>query len=429
MIIRNMVIIVVTTLFLTACDKGNENAFGGSGSGSSGGTSQATVGVITQITNGDATIGSTYIEGLTDDGRYAAVRSNHDLAGTRGGATTDYPHLYVIDLTTNVATQIGDDTELVSTARIAADGSKIAYTTYAEELKTADLDGSNILMITDIESTLFELSSDGQWIFIEALLEETATTKQYGIVKIPSTAALVTTTLVLTNPPTSPYDNIVWDFNIASLSSMPSVSSMRVSSDGTTLIFQSNYDLFDAIPAVFADELFQLYSVKTDGTNRAKVTSIDPAVAWHDENGSLPTYWRIEYPDISSDGSFAVFNSRFDLVGTNSANKAVPYRVDLVTGDFTQLLDESVVKDVSLLVGVSSAGMLSGDDQSIVFDHLSTYKGSSSNSTSLTELIGSNTTVVDATPNYDARTIIFVSPADLTGENPDKNDELFMLKL
>lgn len=425
--IRMMLLIASIAITVSACE--SESIWvssGGGGTGGAGAGGISHVGVITQITNSDSTTGGISIKGITDDGRYAAVLSNYDLANTRDGATADYSHLYVIDLTTKVATQIDNGTEVVGSARISADGSKVAYVNFAEELKTASLDGSNNLLIADIESGLFELSSDGKWIFIKAMLEKTATTKKYGIVKISSEVTLLPTTLVLTDPPAVPYDNVVWGFNIAFQSLQPPVSAMRVSSDGSTLIFQSNYDLLATTPESFVDGRYQLFSVNVDGTNQQQITSIDSAVTWHDANGTVPTIGPIEYPDISSDGSFAVFTSMHDLAGFNSANKAVPYRVDLASGIYTQLIDESIVKDVALNLGNSGPGMLSGDDQSILFTHLVMYKGSSSD-TSLTELIG-DSWLYQATPNQDAKTIIFLSTRDLTGDNVDKNEELFMLK-
>lgn len=145
-----------------------------------------------------------------------------------------------------------------------------------------------------------------------------------------------------------------------------------LSADGTTVAFASTADLTGENPS----HLPQLFVIQADGTGLQQLTQ---------DEFALPPYF-LNCPSLSGDGSLVAFLSKGDPLGENPQYLQ---QLFLIRTDGTGL--KQLTHAVNGWVGDSYS-----------------YTGYSFSA--------------------DGTTVVFIATADLTGENPDRNNELFVIK-
>ncbi|MGB7293423.1 MAG: hypothetical protein WBD99_14705 [Thermodesulfobacteriota bacterium] len=191
-------------------------------------------------------------------------------------------------------------------------------------------------------------------------------------------------------------------------------SSFRLSlnSDGTKISFMSNRDL----AGDNADENDEIFLFDTNSMALTQIT---------DSTGDAT-----RRPAINSDGTKIALESEDDLTGGNPGTHAQIFLFDSNSAMITQITNST---------GPSSfRPSINSDGTRIAFDSLFDFTGDNADNNNEIFLFDANTMmftqITDTTAgntrtpsiNSDGTRIAFRSGADLTGENPDGNDEIFL---
>lgn len=194
----------------------------------------------------------------------------------------------------------------------------------------------------------------------------------------------------------------------------------RLDDSGTRIVSASDNDLTGENPDLNSEIfLFDL----TAGT----ITQITHTTRFR---GQLDTN---SFPSISSDGKRIVFQSRGDFNGDNPDQEHSVYLFDTETGTFTlvaQANNESlnvraVNSDGTRIVLVTDGSPTGqnpdGNNEIFVFDAATGVL------TQITQTVGADN--ASPTMNGAGSLIAFSSNADFTGENPDRNSEIFSFQI
>jgi Tol biopolymer transport system component len=191
-------------------------------------------------------------------------------------------------------------------------------------------------------------------------------------------------------------------------------SSFKVSlnSDGTRVAFSSNRDL----KGDNADENDEIFLFDTDSMVLSQITD-----STGDSTGR---------PDINSDGTKIAFQSEDDLTGGNPGTHLQIFLFDSNSAMITQITNSTGPQ--------SFRPSINSDGTRIAFDSFFDFTGDNADNNFEIFLFDTNTMtftqITDSTApntffssiNSNGTRIAFQSGADLTGGNPDGNDEIFL---
>jgi Tol biopolymer transport system component len=187
-----------------------------------------------------------------------------------------------------------------------------------------------------------------------------------------------------------------------------------ISSDGTRITFESLHDFSGGNP----DANFEIFLFDTDATMFAQITNTTGG-------GNIT-------PSISSDGTRIAFRSLNDITGANADLNGEIFLFDTDTMDFTQITDTTGGGVFS-----NTLPVISSDDTRIAFrsdlditggnpdlnDEVFLFDANTMTFTQITETTGLNS---EPSINSDGTLIAFNSTSDINGGNPDLNTEIFL---
>lgn len=124
--------------------------------------------------------------------------------------------------------------------------------------------------------------------------------------------------------------------------------------DGSRVIFLSPWDFFQNTPG----STFQLWEVDASTGAYRQVTQNPPSTPVFD-------------PRLSGDGRFATFLARIDPAGTNPGGSLEVFRIEIATGDLTQISENAV--------SAAQFPDINGDGSRIVWGDRANYDGSNTN--------------------------------------------------
>ncbi|MGB2693017.1 MAG: IPTL-CTERM sorting domain-containing protein [Thermodesulfobacteriota bacterium] len=187
-----------------------------------------------------------------------------------------------------------------------------------------------------------------------------------------------------------------------------------INSDGTRIAFRSRANINGGNPGGLTDEIY-LFDTTSGVITQITNDLVDPSSS----------------PSINSDGTRIAFQTRADINGGNPENNREIYLFDTTTGIFTQITDEpsgdgsfapSINSDGTRITFVTEANINGGNPEDnfeiFLFD---TTTGVFTQITD--ETVGSST---EPSINSDGTRIAFTSDANLTGGNPEGNDEVYL---
>lgn len=385
---------------------------------------------------------------LSADGRLMVLESNEDLTGENEDG---YGRIFLYDFSIDSITQI---TQTRSVSSLSADGTRIIFSTFADptgenadgnvEIFLLDLSTQTTTQIThttDVHNTSARISPDGTLIAFESRADLTGQNPEGRI-------ALFT------------FDTTTGSFT--QIVNTGFAFSLSLSDNGTSLVFDSRSDPLGLNPDG-NKEIF-LYDATTQLLNQLTHTqdgvpsapSIDAAgkhlayefgQEFSSENNifSVDTVQRMPIPitntsghggsapRISLDGTKVAFESRANLTGDNPDENYEIFLYDADTETLSQITsslerdpydgfsDPSFSGDGNKLFFRFSRDWYEGQDGKDVFVVFDFATGS------LTELFSTQGNYFfPLVSNMDGSILVFSVPANLTGQNPDENAELFL---
>lgn len=194
--------------------------------------------------------------------------------------------------------------------------------------------------------------------------------------------------------------------------------SPTMSGDGSLVVFRSTHDLTGFNP----DGNSELFLLKTDTLTLSQITDTTGGGSIANEN-----------PNINSDGTHIAFQSNRDFTGMNADGNKEIFLLDIVGLVFTQITDTTVIdhNDMPAIsfdgsqVSFQSEGDLTGDNADLS-EELFLYDAVTDTITQVTKSTDStfqSNRFSSFSP--DGTLIAFMSNLDLTGENPAGN-EIFL---
>lgn len=360
---------------------------------------------------------------VSADNSKVVFQSDADLVP--GGNTDHSVEIFVIDSNGTGLQQLTSDPDSAAYAHspaISGDGSVVVFSWNADPL-TTNADGSN---------EIFLVQSDGGG--LQQLTSETSSCDEPEISADGSTVVFQsggdlsghgtntddTLEVFLIDVETT---HIV---QLTSCSGSDECANPSISADGSTVVFQSQADLVGDNP----DGLFQVFAVNADATGLTQLSSMSAANAG--------PYEFLGDPNISADGSKVVFDTDADLIsGENTDGSTEIFLVNIDGTGLTQLTDcedasyyswaPHAIADGSQVIFSSSAD-LTGENS----DHgeeLFVMEADTSGVTQLTDTADPGLYFMAPDTCADGCTVVASTDGDVTGYNADGGSEVFLISV
>lgn len=366
--------------------------------------------VINQITNTSVfrTLENPSIDAA---GNLISFNSNHDLAGNNADFSEE---LFIYDISASNFIQITDSLASENRqAEISSDGTRIAFKS------TTNPVGSN----TEANSEIF--------------LYDIATTSFTQVTDTPSGLTFIVTPEINSDGKYIAFADLI-DPTLGNADGNPEVFLYDVVQDLFTQITDTAFDNNFSLPDISDNGSLIAFSNRqnlTGGNSNGGVeeflfnTSTNTITQLTDTIGKISGA-----PVMSGDGNRIAFMSNADFANNNADSSFELFVMDIATNTFFQLTDEPTFFNFPGKVDLNSDGSL------IVVDLTLDLTGDNPDGSREIFLYNTNdntwTQITDtAAPkqsfhpsiNADGSRIAFGSSDDLTGDNPDKNIEMFIV--
>lgn len=342
---------------------------------------------------------------LNSDGTRIAFFSTNDLTGNNADGNAE---IFLFDTDTSTLAQITNDTTGSGGSlppSINADGTRIAF--YSDrDLTGNNTDGNTEIFLFDTDtSTLTQITNDtsgssgSSFPSINADGTRIAFRSDRDLV---GNNADTNDEIFLFDTDTSTLTQITNDTTGSGGSFPPSINA-----DGTRIAFASDRDL----TGNNTDENREIFLFDTDTSTLAQITN--------DTTGSGYSYG----PSIDADGVRIAFASNRNLTGNNPDENEEVFLLDIDTSSLTQITDSTTALG-------SFAPSINAYGTRIAFDggcEVFLFDINANPFAQLTNISGGGV-CPQPSINADGTRIAFEYTKDLTGNNPDQNDEVFLAK-
>jgi uncharacterized repeat protein (TIGR01451 family) len=303
--------------------------------------------------------------------------------------------------------QITDSQTFSDVPWISADGTRIAFESGAN-LTGDNPDGNSEIFLYDtVSDTLTQITST------------TAGQSSIPTINADGTRIAFKSSANLTGGnPDGTEEIFLFDTTTNTLSQITnttgSVGSFRIVSnaDGTRIAFESSANLTGGNP----DGNFEVFLYDTTAGTLTQITNTNGAFS-----GS---------PSINADGTRLVFQSGANLTGGNPDCNREIFLYNATTGTYTQITSttvggsfESPINSDGTRIALASTANLTGGNPDGT-EEIFLYNATSGTFTQITSATAGNS--FEPSISADGTRIAFSSRADLTGGNPESNEEIFL---